>query len=84
MSLKRFTWTILLLATIASMILAGCAPATEEPAAPPPEATEAPPPIEAPTTCSGANGGSHPRLPHGPHHQTESESHVVRRCASHR
>lgn len=51
MSLKRFTWTILLLATIASMVLAGCAPATEEPAAPPPEPTEAPPepPIEAPT-----------------------------------
>jgi len=49
MSLKRFTWKILLLATIGSMILAGCAPATEEPAAPPPEATEAPPPPEAPT-----------------------------------
>ena len=43
MSLKRLAWTTLLLAIIASVSLAGCAPATEPPVAPPPEPTEAPP-----------------------------------------
>ncbi len=49
MSLRKLAWTTLLLVTIMSMVLAGCAPATEEPVAPPPEETEpAPPPTEAP------------------------------------
>jgi len=49
MSLKRLAWTTLLLATIGSMVLTACAPATEPPAAPPVEDTEAPPPAtEAP------------------------------------
>lgn len=49
MSFKRTIWIGLLLLTMISLVLAGCARATEEPVAPPPEDTEpAPPPTEAP------------------------------------